>query len=520
MRVLLMSTPYPLEENPIPPLSLSYLAAALQSEGIEVQILDLLVSLHSASKIRDKLKEYQPQLVGATCVTLNSNVATRNLKVCKDFDPDIVTMLGGPHASFALKETLLRARWIDVVVIGEGERTLVELARALKNGQDIRQVAGIAFREDNRVVKTEPRPLIENLDELPPPARHLLPLSKYRAIDAPCTVVTSRGCPYRCIFCSGPRLFGRRVRFRDPKLVVDEIENIHKELGFTRINIVDDTFTLNHRHAQAVCDEIIRRNLTFEWSIFARADTVTADLLKRMKQAGCSWLLYGAESASPEILKTIKKGTTPDDIRRGTKLATEAGIGVFNSFIFGLPGESPETARQSLAFAHELNRAYNAKYGFHLLSPLPGTELYERPKEYGLRILSRNWAKYDANEPITETATMSPQQVMEHMADYDRIIDYVWQQIERKAAEGDPVSAEEVRQKASKEFLWRLLKNDVIERLGQMKDGGNPMGQLAQRVSRKLDARLDVAEQETGRLVKMGLLKSESTNGGLIWQWS
>ncbi len=519
MRVLLMSTPYPLEENPIPPLSLSYLAAVLQNEGIEVQILDLLVSQHSARKIRDKLAEYQPQMVGATCVTLNSPIASRNLKACKDFDPRIVTMLGGPHASFALKETLLRARWIDVVIIGEGERTIVELARALEKGKDIQQVAGIAFREDSRVVKTEPRPLIENLDELPPPARHLLPLSKYRAIGAPCTVITSRGCPYRCIFCSGPRLFGRRVRFRDPKLVADEIEQIHKEFGFERLNVVDDTFTINHRHARAVCDEIMRRNLKFQWNVFARADTVTADILKRMKQAGCSWLLYGVESASPEILKTIKKGTTPDDIRRGTKLATEAGIGVFNSFIFGLPGESPETARLSLAFAHELNRDYDAKYGFHLLSPLPGTELYEKPKEYGLRILSRNWAKYDANEPITETATMSPQQVLEHMADYDRIIAYVWQQIERKAEEGDPVSVKEVRQKASIEFVWKLLKGDVIERLGRMKDGGDPVRQLAQRVSRKLDVPLDAAEREMDRLIQMELITRETANGGFIWKW-
>ena len=520
MRVLLMSTPYPLEENPIPPLSLSYLAAVLQREDIEVQILDLLVAKNSARKIRGKLEEYQPQVVGATSVTLNYPIAARNLKVCKDFDPRIVTMLGGPHASFALKETLLRARWIDVVVIGEGERTLVELVRALEKGNDVRQVAGIAFREDNSVVKTEPHPLIEDLDELPLPARNLLPLSKYRALGAPCTVVTSRGCPYRCIFCSGPRLFGRRVRFRDPKLVVNEIEQLHKEFGFVKINIVDDTFTLNHRHARAVCDEIMRRNLKFRWNVFARADTVTEDLLNIMKEAGCTWLLYGAESASPEILKTIKKGTTPDDIRNGTKLATKAGINVFNSFIFGLPGESPETARQSLAFARELDRDYDAKYGFHLLSPLPGTELYEKPEDYGLRILSRNWAKYDANEPITETATMSPEKVLEHVADYDRAVAFVWEEIKRKAEEGDPLCKEEVRRKASTEFVWRLLKGDIIERLGRMKDGDDPVGQLAQQVSQRLDVPLDVAEEEMGRLVQMGLLKREVAKGGSIWTWS
>lgn len=522
MRVLLMSTPYPLEENPIPPLSLSYLAAVLQEEDVEVEILDLLVAKNSPSKIREKLEQYQPQLVGATCVTLNYPTAARNLKVCKDFDPGIVTVLGGPHASFALKETLLRAPWIDVLVIGEGERTLVELVRTLERGASLERVAGIAFREDGRVVKTEPRPLIESLDEFPLPARHLLPLSKYRALGAPCTVITSRGCPYKCIFCSGPRLFGRRVRFREPKLVVDEIEYIHKELGFDKMNIVDDTFTINHRHAREVCQEILRRGLKFQWNVFARADTVTEDILKIMKEAGCAWLLFGVESASPEILKTIKKGTTPDGVRRGVKLSAEAGIKVFNSFIIGLPGESPETAQQSLAFAQELDKQYGAKYGFHLLSPLPGTELYERPEDYGLRILSRNWAKYDANEPITETATMKPEMALEFIAEYDRAVAYAWDDIKRRAEAGDPECEEEVRQKASAEFVWRLLKGDVIEGLGRIRanDASHSVEQLTRKVAQKLAVPLDVAQREMGRLVEQGFIKSELVNGGYVWKWS
>jgi len=522
MRVLLMSTPYPLEENPIPPLSLSYLAAVLQKEDIEVEILDLLVAKNSPSKIREKLEEYQPQVVGATCVTLNYPTAARDLKVCKDFDPRIITVLGGPHASFALKETLLRAPWIDVLVIGEGERTLVDLVRALERGAGFGQVPGIAFREDGRVVKTEPQPLIGSLDEFPLPARHLLPLSKYRAIDAPCTVITSRGCPYKCIFCSGPSLFGRRVRFRDPKLVVDEIEYILKDLGFKKINIVDDTFTLNHRHAREVCEEILRRGLKFQWNVFARADTVNEDILKIMREAGCAWLLFGVESASPEILKTIKKGTTTDVVRKGVKLTTEAGIKVFNSFIIGLPGESPETAQQSLAFAQELDRDYGAKYGFHLLSPLPGTELYERPRDYGLRILSRNWAKYDANRPITETAAMKPEMALEFIAAYDRAVAYALDDIKRRAEAGDPGCKEEVRQRASVNFVWKLLKGDVIEGLGRIKasDAHHPVEQLAQKVAQRLAVPLDAAQQEMERLVEQGLLKSEFVNGGFVWKWS
>ena len=522
MRVLLISTPYPLEENPIPSLSLSYLAGVLQREGIEVQILDLLVAQYTGDKIRRKLEEYQPQVVGATCVTLNYPTAARILKVCKDFDPGIVTVIGGPHATFALKETLLRAPWIDVVVIREGERTLVELIRAVERGTGFGQVAGIAFREDKKVVITEPRPPIENLDELPFPARHLLPISKYRALGAPCNLITSRGCPYGCIFCSGRRIFGRKVRFRHPKLVVDELEAIHNELGFDRINIVDDTFTVNHRHARDICDEILRRNLNIQWTVFARVDTVTRDLLEIMKEAGCTYLLFGVESGSQQILNTIKKGITVDAVRKGVKVTTEAGIEVFASFILGLPGESPETARESVALAAELRSEYGAKYGFHLLSPLPGTELYEKAEDYGLRILTRNWAKYNANEPITETATMSTDAVREIIAEYDRAVAYAWDEMKRLVEAGDPLHKEEVEEKLSQEFVWRLLKGDVIEKLGRIKAShpGDAEEKLAQRVGQRLALPLPVAQREMGRLVQQGTVKCEAGSEGFIWKWS
>ncbi|MCK5123744.1 MAG: cobalamin-dependent protein, partial [Dehalococcoidia bacterium] len=152
MRVLLLSTPHPLEESPLPPLSLSYLASVLKQEGIEVRILDFLVTQYNPKKLRRELEEYGPQLVGATCVTLNYPIARRMLKVCKDFDPHIFTVIGGPHVTFALEETLLRSPCIDAIVIGEGERTLVELARLVEQGKDIRHVPGIAFADGGTVV--------------------------------------------------------------------------------------------------------------------------------------------------------------------------------------------------------------------------------------------------------------------------------------------------------------------------------------------------------------------------------
>jgi len=525
MRVLLLSAPHPLEESPLPPLSLSYLAGVLAQEDIEVKILDFLVTQYHPRKLRRELEEYRPQLVGTTCVTLNYPIARRMLKVCKDFDPNIFTVIGGPHVTFAVKETLLSSPWIDAIVIGEGEITLVELARAVAEDEDIRSIAGIAFADGGRVTRTSARPLIENLDQLPLPARELLPMARYLALGTPCTVITSRGCPYSCIFCSGHRMFGPRVRFRSPGLVVDEIERLQRRFGLPKINIVDDTFTLNHNHTQAVCEELLRRNLKMKWSVFARVDRISEDVAQLMNRAGCEWVLFGVESADEGILKTIKKGTTTDDVRRGVKIAVEAGINVFNSFILGLPGESPETAHKSLAFGDELYQKYGAKYGFHMLSPLPGTEIYDRAKDYGIRILTRNWVRYNANEPITETTTMSTEMVKEAMFFYNKGIEAAWDDMKQQAKEGDAQCAEIIEGKERNEFVWALFQGDIIEKLGGMASAGvlNPcdaQAELARRVSQRLGIDIGLTQRRIGELIAKGVLELESMGNGLRWQWT
>jgi anaerobic magnesium-protoporphyrin IX monomethyl ester cyclase len=525
MRVLLLSTPHPLEESPLPPLSLSYLSAALAREGIDVKIADFLVTSYQPEKLRRQLEEYRPHLVGITCVTLNYPIARRMLKVCKAFDPHIFTVIGGPHVTFAAEETLLRSQWIDAVAVGEGEATLIELVRALEGGQDIGRVPGIAFAEEGRVVETPVRARIENLDELPFPARELLPMARYRALGTPCTVITSRGCPFSCIFCSGRRMFGPRVRFRNPGLVVDEIEKIQRDFGPGKINIVDDTFTLNYDHARAVCEEMLRRNLELKWSVFARVDRVSEELAQIMKRAGCEWVLFGVESADEGILKTIKKGITTGEVERAVKVATGAGINVFNSFILGLPGESRDTARTSMAFADKLLHKYGAKYGFHMLSPLPGTELLERAREYGIRILSHNWARYNANEPITETATMSREMVIEAMSFYNGGIEAAWDDIKRRASEGDAQCSDLIEGQENVRFVWTLLQGDLIERLGRVKadapiSPADAEADLVSRLSRKLDLDLEPTCRRIGQLVARGLLRLERADNGRRWQWT
>jgi radical SAM superfamily enzyme YgiQ (UPF0313 family) len=447
------------------------------------------------------------------------------LKVCKAFDARIITVIGGPHVTFALQETLLPSPWIDAVVIGEGERTLLELARAVEEGKDIHQIHGIAFADGSTVIKTPPRAPIENLDQLPLPARELLPMARYRALGTPCTVITSRGCPFSCIFCSGRRMFGPKVRFRSPGLVVDEIDKLQRDFGLAKINIVDDTFTLNHNHTRTVCEEMLRRNLKLKWSVFARVDRISEDLAQLMNRAGCEWVLFGVESADEGILKTIRKGITPEEVRRGVKIAAEAGINVFNSFILGLPGESQETARKSLAFGDELYQKYGAKYGFHMLSPLPGTEVYERAKDYGIRILSRNWARYNANEPITETPTMSTQMVKEAMSFYNRGIEAAWDDIKQRAKDGDAQCAEIIEGKERNEFVWALLQGDIIEKLGGMASAailnpGDAEPELARRVSEKIGIDMAVVQRRIGELIGKGALQLEPEGNGLRWQWT
>jgi len=270
---------------------------------------------------------------------------------------------------------------------------------------------------------------------------------------------------------------------------------------------------------------MLRRNLKIPWSVFARVDSINEDLAQLMKRAGCEWMLFGIESADEGILKTINKGITPDGVQCGVKIAAEAGIGVFNSFIFGLPGESWDTALKSMAFGDDLYHKYGAKYGFHILSPLPGTELYERAKDYGIRILSRNWARYNANEPITATATMSSEMIKEAMAFYDQAIEEAWDYINRRAKDGDAQYADIIEGKEREGFVWTLLEGDVIERLGGMASAtalnpGKAEAELARRVSQKLGLDIEVVRRRIGELVTKGVLNLEPKGNGLQWQWS
>src|SRR5262245_48306958 len=256
LRVLLVNPSYPFEEFPRLLVTLPYLASALRAQGHEVEILDLLLSRTTREKVERRMRRFRPELVGVTSVTLNHHIASRIAGWVRECDPLVPVAMGGPHVSFEIEGSFRDLPALDFIGIGEGEHTMVELARALEGRMDLRDVRGLALRDGDRIVRTRPRPLEDDLDELPPPARELVPLARYLAFDSHASVVTSRGCPYECVFCSAPAWTGRQVRYRTPALCVDEMEGLARH-GFTEITIEDDLFTLYRKHFLAVCGEEI-----------------------------------------------------------------------------------------------------------------------------------------------------------------------------------------------------------------------------------------------------------------------
>jgi radical SAM superfamily enzyme YgiQ (UPF0313 family) len=522
MRVLLINPFYPISETPSPPLGLAYLAAALQEAGIEVRLLDLVVTPYRQADLARLLGEFKPGLVGLTAVTMNIDHALAVAGDVKRLDPDILTVVGGPHITFSAQPTLAACPALDVAVLGEGEQTLVEMCRAVERGERLDAVKGIVFRSRQGICFTGRRRFIGDLDRLPMPARHLLPLGRYRALGMPISMTTSRGCPHTCIFCVGRRMVGARVRFRSPRLVADELEQLAR-LGFHQINLADDLFTADRRRCMAVCDEILRRGLRVSWTSFARVDTVSEDLLRRMRAAGCTAVSFGIESADPGILKTIKKRITVDQVVSAVGMCANAGVTPFASFILGLPGETPDTLRATIGFAKRLEDK-GLVYGFHLLAPFPGTEVQERAAELGLRILTTDWSAYHANRAVAETETASRQMLDEIAIEWEDRFNRYLADIKDRMQQG-LAAAEEAHQLVNLERIvcvYDLMMKRTIERVGSWpagKGSAAEVDRLIERVQPAADANTAVLRDALENAVLRGHLIAENGHGRIRWRW-
>jgi anaerobic magnesium-protoporphyrin IX monomethyl ester cyclase len=309
--------------------------------------------------------------------------------------------MGGYHPTFNFKE-VLEEDYIDFVIIGEGEYTLLELSKTLGNGGDPSNVKGIAFDG----VVTPARPLITDLDSLPLPARHLLPMDSYKLLNMKTnmsTMITSRGCPMQCSFCSSAALHGSKLRLRSIENIVDEMEYLVNELQIETIAFRDDTFTLNKKRVYEICEEIHKRDLKVLWGCTARVDTLDEDVLKIMREAGCITIFMGVESADQQLLDEVNKQTTVEKIKNAFEISRKEKIRTIASVVLGMPGDTHESVKKTINFVKDLNPSYAI---FSLATPYPGTKFYQQTFEKDL-IKVKDWSKYTLISPILETVDFS-----------------------------------------------------------------------------------------------------------------
>lgn len=392
------------------PLSLAYLGATLREEH-EVRIVDAFTLDYRLDDLRRDFKKYQPDVVGITATTPSIYDAYEVCKLAKEINPNTKTIIGGPHVTFMAKETLKECSAVDVVVRKEGELTVKELVASFEKGKSLKNVLGISFREGGEIKETEDRPFIKNLDEIPSPAYDLLPMSKYRLQNHRyAMMITSRGCPFNCIFCASSIICGMKWRALSPEKVIKEIKTLNYDFGVKEIEFMDDTFTLRKKRASEICDLMIeekKRGMDISWSCSSHANTMDGELAKKMNKAGCHSVYIGAESGTQRILDLINKGTTLEKIKTAVENVKNAGLNTLNSFIIGVPGETVRAIKETIKFAKKLNPTYAQ---FTYCTPFPGTALFEFAKAKGL-LITKDWRKYTTVEPIMNIPGISAEQL-------------------------------------------------------------------------------------------------------------
>lgn len=517
-RVLLVNPPYPMEESPSPPFGLMSLAAYLIQNGYDVKIDDYIVNPYSLERVRKTVREFDPDLIGSTGVTMNILTALRILADYREASGRAIIVMGGPHVSFDAQCILAEWPHVDVIVRGEGELTTVELLEHLDKKDEYQSVKGISYRNGTRIIHNDSREFIPDINILPYPARHLVQLSKYKALGLPLNMITSRGCPYECIFCVGSKMVGRRVRYYNVERVVDEFEML-SGMGFKQINIVDDLFTSNRKRCIAICDEIIRRGIRQDWTAFARVDTVSRDLLETMRRAGCTTLCFGIESGNQEILDRVKKKITLAKIEKAIRLCRESGVLPMASYIMGLPGESPDTVRETLDFARNLCNSY----GFHILAPFPGTEVREKAEEYGLRIFSNDWDRYDANQSVCESVLLPHQEVDRIVNEFNSGINGIIRNILEKSERGESITAENetmVENIKSFDFNSRLINGELVEMYGSNGSTVGGMDTFIDFIADRAGVQRGDASDGINRLFRLGCLVRSGDGDVEIYRWA
>lgn len=395
----------------IPPFGLAQIASYLEEKKISVKLLDADALKLSHSEIANLFRcKKEPSFIGITATTSTINSAIKVAELSREIFKNAKIVMGGIHPSIMPAEVLMPGL-ADFVVRNEGEETFLELVA----GAAAEKIAGLSYKRDNRIIDNPARPVIENMDSLPLPAYHLLPMEKYfpalgsyKKLPAS-GMITSRGCPGRCTFCCGDYL-GRKIRSRSAEKIFDEIQLLYDKYNIREISFYDDVFTTRKENVKNLCKRLINEKLDISWSCFARADFVDEDLLRAMKDAGCHQIMYGIESGDEEILKNIQKKVSLEKAEYIVKLTQRLGIDVRAAFMLGNPGETEESMEKTINYAVEIDPEVVI---FNITTPYPGSEMFKWAKK-NKYLRTEDWDEYDLSKPIMDLPELNSKKVLEY----------------------------------------------------------------------------------------------------------
>lgn len=403
------------------PLNIASIAACLLNAGYDTAIWDFDVEPFSENILSEKLKTFSPFLVGISCYTPTVINGHHIARLIKKHLPGAAVVIGGPHVSALPKETLAEFEDFDIGVIGEGEEAMVELADSIRKASGLHDIKGIVYRKDKHSnVINEKRPPIKDLDALPLPARQLLNKGLYkgqshrgfsRSFLEITEIMTSRGCPNRCIFCASDVVMGPTVRFRTADSVKKEIAECVENLGFTHFAVFDDTFTLREERLYEICDEFMKRKVT--WNCNARVWPISQKMLRTMSKSGCKGITFGVESGSPRILKLIKKNITLEQIENAFRWSKEAGVKWVEADV--IIGSHPSENKEDIGMTRKLLKKISPDIAMiSILVPYPGTEVYNIMKENKMIYRDKSWDSFVlfGKEPTWRTEYFEPRELI------------------------------------------------------------------------------------------------------------
>lgn len=423
MKILLLTPPFSEEERYgklsavgtlYPPLGLAYIAAVAEKEGHDVSVIESEALGCSYEYIYNEIDRLKPDLIGMPTFL---NTIQRCLIIADEARkrfPSAKIVLGGVQATITPDQAISRES-VDMVVRGEGENVFRDLLLALQGRMALGDVSGLVWRDKGKVIFNKDQAIISNLDTLPFPERRLFPMKLYHSSSQlrgnnTIHMMTSRGCPFRCTYCTSHMTFGRTFRFHSSQRVIQEMLSLKKEFSADSIQFYDESFTLNRKRVMELCDEMLKQKINLPWACFTRVNLVDRELLKKMSAAGCYQIFYGVESATQRLLNLIKKDITVEQIEKAFKWTKEAGIETMASFMIGLPTETLEESYKTIDFAIKLDADYAQ---WSKTTPFPGTELFEICRKYGT-ILTDDWNKFTGfNEVVYVTSGRTKEDIMQ-----------------------------------------------------------------------------------------------------------